>query len=275
MKTAATPSAISPPHTSRREFLATAGAVGATMLLPGCMSRAPAGKTTFTILHTNDLHSNLIGMGPASDYTPFTLNDDRTRGGFARLATVIAQRKAARNGQGSVLILDAGDHSMGTAFGSAIGHTGAELQLLSRMGYDATTFGNHDFDSVTISFAVSMASGYVIARSLYVGMVLAAIPKITKGLLPLVPKNQKGQALTSKAEALDMPRVSTPDLLPPAGAVDSSSVVTKAKGGALQEIKEWEALMDHLRSLPVKGPGELPALVIDERAKEIRAVKVG
>ena len=42
------------------------------------------GKKTFTILHTN--HSNLIGMAPASDYSPFTLNEDATRGGFARLA---------------------------------------------------------------------------------------------------------------------------------------------------------------------------------------------
>ena len=35
-------------------------------------------------------------MAPASDYTPFTLNDDKTRGGFARLATLIAKRKEAR-----------------------------------------------------------------------------------------------------------------------------------------------------------------------------------
>jgi 5'-nucleotidase len=103
-------------------------------------------KKTFTILHTNDIHSNLIGMGPSSDYTPFTLNDDPTRGGFARLATVIAKRKEARQAQGPVLILDGGDYSMGTAFGAAIRETGGELQLLSRMGYDATTFGNHEFD---------------------------------------------------------------------------------------------------------------------------------
>jgi 2',3'-cyclic-nucleotide 2'-phosphodiesterase (5'-nucleotidase family) len=32
-------------------------------------------KKTFTILHTNDLHSSFIGMGPASDYTPFSLMD--------------------------------------------------------------------------------------------------------------------------------------------------------------------------------------------------------
>ena len=103
-------------------------------------------KKTFTILHTNDMHSAFIGMGPASDYSPFELNDDNTRGGYARLARLIAQRKEARNTEGPVLVLDAGDYSMGTAFGAATRETGGELQLMSRMGYDATTFGNHDFD---------------------------------------------------------------------------------------------------------------------------------
>ena len=103
-------------------------------------------KKTFTILHTNDMHSNFIGMGPASDYTPFTLNDDATRGGYARLASLIAKRKEARKDQGPVLVLDAGDYSMGTAFAAATRETGGELKLMSRMGYDATTFGNHEFD---------------------------------------------------------------------------------------------------------------------------------
>jgi 5'-nucleotidase / UDP-sugar diphosphatase len=103
-------------------------------------------KKTFTILHTNDLHSSLIGTGPAADYTPFKLNDDAIRGGYARLAAMITERKAARSHQGPVLVLDAGDYSMGTAFGAAIRETGGELQLMSRMGYDAITFGNHDFD---------------------------------------------------------------------------------------------------------------------------------
>ena len=35
---------------------------------------------------------------------------------------------------------------MGTAFGAASRETGGELQIMSRMGYDATTFGNHEFD---------------------------------------------------------------------------------------------------------------------------------
>lgn len=103
-------------------------------------------KKTFTILHTNDMHSNFIGMGPASDYTPFTLNDDQTRGGYARLAALIATRRQARQEFGPVLTLDAGDYSMGTPFAAATRETGGELRLMSKMGYDATTFGNHEFD---------------------------------------------------------------------------------------------------------------------------------
>ena len=131
---------------SRRDVLAGSVAIGAITVLHGERAWAADGKKTFTILHTNDLHSNLIGMAPASDYSPSTLNGDRTRGGFARLATLIAKRKEARANQGPVLILDAGDYSMGTAFAAATRETGCELQLLARMGCDVTTFGNHDFD---------------------------------------------------------------------------------------------------------------------------------
>ena len=131
---------------SRREFLAGTAAVGATILLSGDLFAAADGKKTFTILHTNDMHSNFIGMGPASDYTPLTQNDDKTTGGYARIAALIATRKKARESQGPVLILDAGDFSMGSAFAAASREIGGELQVMSRMGYDATTFGNHEFD---------------------------------------------------------------------------------------------------------------------------------
>ena len=130
---------------SRRDFLAGSAAVGAT-ILAAPLAVAAGGTRTFTILHTNDMHSAFIGMGPAADYSPFTLNDDTTRGGYARLGALIAQRKAAGQERGPVLVLDAGDYSMGTAFAAASREIGGELQLMSRMGYDATTFGNHEFD---------------------------------------------------------------------------------------------------------------------------------
>jgi 5'-nucleotidase / UDP-sugar diphosphatase len=131
---------------SRREVLVGSAATGAMVVLHGQSAVAVDGKKTFTILHTNDLHSNFIGMAPSSDYTPDQLNNDKTRGGYARLATLIAKRKAARQDQGPVLVLDDGDYSMGTAFGAATREIGGELQLMSLMGYDATTFGNHEFD---------------------------------------------------------------------------------------------------------------------------------
>ncbi len=75
-------------------------------------------------------------------------------------------------------------------------------------------------------------------------------------------------------EALDAPRENSGYLLPPPGRVDTSSVATGAGKGTVSEIKEWQAIMDHLRKLPVKTPGELPVIPVDERAAEVRAIKV-
>ena len=130
----------------RREFIAGTAAAGVTMLAPGFLAAAPTGAKTFTILHTNDMHASFLGMGPSSDYSPLSLNDDTTRGGYARLAALIKQRAKALGKRGPVMVLDAGDYSMGTAFSAATRETGGELHLMGKMGYDATTFGNHEFD---------------------------------------------------------------------------------------------------------------------------------
>jgi 5'-nucleotidase len=153
------PSTNSAPETlSRREFLATSALAGVAVLMPGFVSAAPAGAKTFTILHTNDMHASFIGMGPSADYTPFTLNDDKTRGGYARLASLIKQRTTALGAQGPVLVLDAGDYSMGTAFSAATRETGGELFLMGKIGYDATTFGNHEFDLGPAGLGKSIAA---------------------------------------------------------------------------------------------------------------------
>ena len=67
------------------------------------------------------MHSNLIGVGPASEYSPMTLNDDGTIGGIERIASLIAERRKAREALGPVLVLDVGDFSIGTPFGSGRG----------------------------------------------------------------------------------------------------------------------------------------------------------
>ena len=151
---------------TRRTFAASAAATGAAMLT-GARTAASQDKTmatVFTILHTNDIHSNLIGVGPVSEYTPATLNDDKTVGGIERIATLIAERKRARQADGPVLVLDIGDFSIGTPFGGAIQQTGAELQCLSIMGYEATTFGNHEFDFGPAALANAVAAAHEAGR---------------------------------------------------------------------------------------------------------------
>jgi 5'-nucleotidase / UDP-sugar diphosphatase len=99
----------------------------------------------FTILHTNDLHSHIMGFGPESSYTPLTINDDKTIGGFARIAAIIKNEK--ENNQGTTLVIDAGDFLMGTLFPTIEKETGFQLRLMKSMGYDVTCLGNHEFDN--------------------------------------------------------------------------------------------------------------------------------
>lgn len=96
------------------------------------------------IVHTNDMHQKIVGFGPESSYTPEVINNDSTLGGFARLATVIKEEKQAH--PDNLLVLDAGDFLMGTLFQVLEPSTGFELNLMKQVGFDVTTFGNHEFD---------------------------------------------------------------------------------------------------------------------------------
>jgi 5'-nucleotidase len=99
------------------------------------------------ILHTNDIHSHLMGFAPEADYTPASPNDDMTRGGMARLAAAIGAAKASAAADGTpVLLLDAGDFMMGTLFQLLATQASPELTMMHALGYDATTIGNHELD---------------------------------------------------------------------------------------------------------------------------------
>ena len=113
---------------------------------------------------------------------------------------------------------------------------------------------------------------YRLRCPLYLGMIILAIPKYTKGKLSLVPKNKEGQPLKSKTEALDSPPASTPDLLPPMGTVDKGSVATVSEKGVIREIKEGQAIMEYPRSLPKIDKEELPTIPVDERAAEVSCI---
>jgi 5'-nucleotidase len=99
---------------------------------------------TLTIIHTNDLQSRLLGFAPNREYTPFTLGDDQTIGGIARVATVIKVLK--QKSPETTLVIDGGDVLMGTLFHTIAREESAELRLLQEIGYDAIALGNHEFD---------------------------------------------------------------------------------------------------------------------------------
>jgi 5'-nucleotidase / UDP-sugar diphosphatase len=109
-----------------------------------CSNTAHADKREISIIHTNDLHSHFLGFSPNQDYTPESVQDDDTVGGFARISTLIKNIKTQR--PGPVLVLDGGDFLMGSFFHMLTREKAFEIELLGKMGYDAVTLGNHEFD---------------------------------------------------------------------------------------------------------------------------------
>ncbi|MDX9947295.1 MAG: bifunctional metallophosphatase/5'-nucleotidase [Bacteroidales bacterium] len=103
------------------------------------------------ILHTNDLHSRLNGFTPEAEYTPSVTGDDKTRGGFARIAAIL--RSERESNSGTTLTVDAGDFLMGTLFHSVEIKTGFQLRLMKQMGYDVVGLGNHEFDFGPVKIA--------------------------------------------------------------------------------------------------------------------------
>lgn len=91
---------------------------------------------TLVILYTNDQHSRI---------EPFPANDPKypNMGGFAKRAALI--EKIRKDYNNHVLLLDAGDIFQGTPYFNYY-HGELEFKLMSKMGYDASTLGNHDFD---------------------------------------------------------------------------------------------------------------------------------
>jgi 5'-nucleotidase len=108
--------------------------IGGTMGLSSFSSAEITKK--ITILHTNDVHSHI-------DPFPSTHNRNPNMGGVAKRSTVINEIRATEN---NVLLLDAGDIFQGTPYFNYYGGE-LEFKLMSMMGYDLATMGNHDFDN--------------------------------------------------------------------------------------------------------------------------------
>lgn len=123
----------------RRDFILKSTATTALIGIGGLGLQSFKKSTSakhLTILHTNDVHSHI---------DPFPANDKRNanKGGVARRATLIHQ---IRQENPNTLLFDAGDIFQGTPYFNF--YKGElEFKLMSKMGYDASTIGNHDFDN--------------------------------------------------------------------------------------------------------------------------------
>ena len=128
---------------NRKKFLSTIG--GGTLALTLAPNLLLAENFKFleqnsdyklTILHTNDQHSRIEPFDSSYSRNP-------NQGGFARRAALIQK---IREEEKNVLLLDSGDTFQGTPYFNFFGGE-LEFKLMSMMGYDASTMGNHDFDN--------------------------------------------------------------------------------------------------------------------------------
>jgi 5'-nucleotidase len=132
----ALPSTVFPAHAPVRSL--------AAMVAP---SLEPAeGETLITILHTNDMHSQI---------DPLPANDRYAgKGGIARRGTLV---KRIRKEQPNTLLIDAGDSFQGTPYFNLYKGV-VEYKTMSAVGYDVVTLGNHDFDNGIEGLAEAMKS---------------------------------------------------------------------------------------------------------------------
>ena len=120
---------------NRRKFLYNSGLASISVMgLNSCNLNSRNLK--ITILHTNDVHSQI---------EPFPSNHNLypNKGGFARRARLF---KEIRDLNPNTLIFDAGDIFQGTPYFNFF-QGDLELGLMQKMGYNAATIGNHEFDA--------------------------------------------------------------------------------------------------------------------------------
>ena len=163
------------------------------------MTGAASADYTLTILHTNDFHAR---FEPISKYDSGCSAEDDAEGkcfgGSARLVTAIEEARARSNNS---ILVDGGDQFQGTLFYTYYkGQLAAEM--MNKMGYDAMTVGNHEFDDGpevlrgfmdAVNFPVLMSNADVSAEPLLADT-LAKSVVIERGgeklgLIGLTPEN--------------------------------------------------------------------------------------
>ena len=117
---------------SRRSFLKAAGvtAAAASMAIgaPAASACWLGDKSDVTILYTNDVHTYIDKQSPKLTY-----------------AAIADLKQSYQDAGKDVLLVDAGDHVQGTAYGS-MDEGASIIKLMNAAGYDVATPGNHEFD---------------------------------------------------------------------------------------------------------------------------------
>ena len=117
---------------SRRSFLKAAGvtAAAASMAIgaPAASACWYGDKSDVTILYTNDVHTYIDKQSPKLTY-----------------AAIADLKQSYQDAGKDVLLVDAGDHVQGTAYGS-MDEGASIIKLMNAAGYDVATPGNHEFD---------------------------------------------------------------------------------------------------------------------------------
>ena len=117
---------------SRRNFLKAAGVTTAAAAMavgaPAASACWTGEKSEVTILYTNDVHTYIDKQAPELTY-----------------AAIAALKQSYQDAGKKVLLMDAGDHVQGTAYGS-MDQGASIIELMNAAGYDAATPGNHEFD---------------------------------------------------------------------------------------------------------------------------------
>jgi 2',3'-cyclic-nucleotide 2'-phosphodiesterase (5'-nucleotidase family) len=124
------------------------------------------GPQVINFFHTNDEHSEHLGIGPNIDDYPTPSNDEAIKGGIYRKARTLERLAGMADTAGEpYVIANAGDISMGSLFHIANLFASPDYAILSQLGYDVGTFGNHEFDFGVGFLAQMIAQGTITSVS--------------------------------------------------------------------------------------------------------------
>lgn len=126
---------------SRLLAICTALSCGCVMLLSSGVINIESYATTDTgevsVIFTHDMHSHMDADRVSKDGKVVEV------GGFGKLKTAMDE---VRSDYPDSFVLDGGDFSMGTPYQTIFSREASELKMMKFLGYEATTFGNHEFD---------------------------------------------------------------------------------------------------------------------------------